>query len=59
MAPGTGWIPAIVICAVLGVLGGHTFSIIGEACELTGERDFKVYRSYYFSRTLREMFMTE
>ena len=42
MAPGTGWIPALFICATLGLLSGHTFSLIGEACELTGEEDFKV-----------------
>ena len=41
MAPGTGWIPAMVICAVLGGLSGHCFSIVGEACEMTGEPDFK------------------
>jgi hypothetical protein len=46
MAPGTGWIPAILICAILGVLSCHTFSIIGEACELTGEADFKVCWTY-------------
>jgi sodium-coupled neutral amino acid transporter 11 len=38
---GTGWIPAMIICSVLGALSGHCFSIIGEACELTGEADFK------------------
>lgn len=42
MASGTGWIPAMLICAVLGTLSGHSFAIIGEACELTGEVDFKV-----------------
>lgn len=41
MAPGTGWIPAIAICAALGAASGHCFAIIGEACELTGEADFK------------------
>jgi hypothetical protein len=58
MAPGTGWIPAILICAVLGILSGHTFAIIGEACELTGEGDFKVCWSYCFFR-LRAKFLTE
>ena len=57
MAPGTGWIPAILICAVLGVLSCHTFSIIGEACELTGEADFKVCWSCFHSG-LREKFLT-
>ena len=47
MAPGTGWVPAIIICTVLGLLSAHTFSIIGEACELTGEVDFKVSTSNY------------
>lgn len=42
MASGSGWIPAILICAVLGGLSGHSFAIIGDACELTGEKDFKV-----------------
>lgn len=42
MASGSGWIPAILICAVLGALSGHSFAIIGDACELTGEADFKV-----------------
>jgi hypothetical protein len=42
MATGTGWIPAMLICAFLGTIGGHCFKIIGEACELTGEADFKV-----------------
>ena len=44
MATGTGWIPAVGICSALGALGAHTFTIIGEACELTGEVDFKVRR---------------
>ena len=42
MAGGTGWIPAISICAILGAISAHTFTIIGAACELTGEGDFKV-----------------
>eukprot|EP00934_Nitzschia_sp_Nitz4_P003318 Nitzschia sp. Nitz4//scaffold157_size52427//19074//20727//NITZ4_006839-RA/size52427-augustus-gene-0.59-mRNA-1//-1//CDS//3329537452//3308//frame0 len=41
MASGTGWIPAMLTCALLGVLSGHSFAIIGEACEMTGEKDFK------------------
>mmetsp|Transcript_15792 Transcript_15792/g.36365 ORF Transcript_15792/g.36365 Transcript_15792/m.36365 type:complete len:505 (-) Transcript_15792:2973-4487(-) len=41
VAVGTGYIPAILICATLGALSAHCFSIIGEACELTGESDFK------------------
>ena len=57
MAPGTGWIPAILICAVLGVLSCHTFSIIGEACELTGEADFKVCL-YCFFPGLRKNVLT-
>lgn len=48
MASGTGLIPAMAICAVLGLLSGHSFSIIGEACELTGEADFKVCSSMQF-----------
>ena len=41
MAAGTGWIPAMIICAILGAIGSHTFCIIGDACELTGQTDFK------------------
>lgn len=41
VASGTGWVPAIIICATLAVLSGHCFSIIGEACEITGETNFK------------------
>ncbi len=41
VASGTGWVPAITICVVLAVLSGHCFSMIGEACELTGETNFK------------------
>jgi len=41
MASGTGWIPAILICSILGAISAHTFGLIGEACEMTGEIDFK------------------
>lgn len=41
MAKGTGWIPAILTCVVLGVISCHTFCMIGESCEITGESDFK------------------
>lgn len=41
MAGGTGWIPAIAICTILGAISAHTFQLIGAACELTGEEDFK------------------
>ena len=50
MAGGTGWIPAIIICSILGALSGHCFAIIGEACEMTGEMDFKGL----WSRTIGE-----
>ena len=53
MATGTGWIPAVGICTALGALGAHTFSIIGEACELTGEVDFKVSSTTTDDRTQR------
>ncbi len=42
MATGTGLIPSCLICILLGWMSGHTFTLIGDACELTGERDFKV-----------------
>lgn len=50
MAGGTGWIPAICICATLGAISAHTFKLIGAACELTGEDDFKGL----WSRTIGE-----
>ena len=45
MAGGTGWIPAISICTILGAISSHCFAIIGESCELTGEKTFKVRAS--------------
>lgn len=42
MAGGTGWVPAISICTILGAISAHCFAIIGESCELTGEKTFKV-----------------
>jgi hypothetical protein len=52
-AKGTGWIPSIALCAVLGMISARTFTMIGEACELTGQQDFKVSRlhktcTYYY-----------
>jgi amino acid permease len=41
-AAGTGWIPSILICAGLGALSAHSFSIVGTACEELGQQDFKV-----------------
>mmetsp|Transcript_22829 Transcript_22829/g.52308 ORF Transcript_22829/g.52308 Transcript_22829/m.52308 type:complete len:387 (-) Transcript_22829:102-1262(-) len=41
MAKGTGLVPALAICAVLGVVSSHTFTIIGESCAMLGENDFK------------------
>ena len=41
MAKGTGWTPALLTCAVLGIASAHTFNLIGESCRLTGEMDFK------------------
>ena len=41
-AKGSGWIPSILLCAVLGIISCHTFCIIGQDCEMTGEADFKV-----------------
>lgn len=40
-AAGTGWIPSMAICALLGALSSHTFCMIGSACELTKQQDFK------------------
>lgn len=41
-AAGTGYIPAIAIAVGLGALSARTFILLGYACDLTGERDFKV-----------------
>jgi sodium-coupled neutral amino acid transporter 11 len=41
MARGTGWVPAISTCLVLGAISSHTFCLIGKSCELTNSRDFK------------------
>lgn len=41
-AAGTGWIPSILICIALGVVSTHTFTIVGEACDLASCSDFKV-----------------
>jgi len=41
MAKGTGWVPALCICFVLGSISAHSFNLIGESCRLTGEMDFK------------------
>jgi hypothetical protein len=46
-AGGTGWVPAVTICCVLGALSAHSFIIVGSACELTGEKDFKVRRAHH------------
>jgi hypothetical protein len=41
MAPGTGYVPAMIICAILGWWSGHCFVMVGQACELTSQGDFK------------------
>jgi hypothetical protein len=41
-AAGTGWIPAIAISVVLGLISAKTFAMVGEACDMLGESDFKV-----------------
>jgi len=40
-AKGTGWVPSVLITLVLGGMSAFTFSLIGKACEMTGENDFK------------------
>lgn len=42
MTGGTGWVPSVLLVVLLGIFSSHSFKIIGEACELTGEADFKV-----------------
>jgi amino acid permease len=41
MAAGVGWVPASVLCVLLGALSGVTFHLIGAACEMTGQSSFK------------------
>ena len=41
-AKGTGWIPSIAIATVLGWLSGEAFVMVGEACDMLHEADFKV-----------------
>ena len=43
-AKGTGWIPSIAISILLGSISGRTFVMVGEACDMLGEGDFKVRR---------------
>ncbi len=42
MAKGTGVVPAILICILLGAVSARTFIMIGQACEMLNEKDFKV-----------------
>ena len=41
MAKGTGWIPSLLTCLVLGTISSHGFCLIGESCRLLDQRDFK------------------
>jgi hypothetical protein len=41
MATGTGYVTAMIICAVLGWWSGNCFVMVGQACELTSQGDFK------------------
>lgn len=38
---GTGWVPSIMTCVALAFGSAQTFSLIGKACEMTGEGSFK------------------
>jgi len=40
-ATGTGWVPAVITCVALAFGSGHTFGLIGRACEMTDETTFK------------------
>jgi len=37
----TGYIPSILICASMALASATTFTLIGHACDMTGERTFK------------------
>jgi len=37
----TGWVPSVVICVGLALASARTFTLIGKACDLTGETSFK------------------
>lgn len=41
-AKGTGWIPSIAISVALGLISARTFCMVGEACDMLDEGDFKV-----------------
>jgi hypothetical protein len=51
-ASGTGWIPAVAIVAFLGWASSTTFRMIAKACELTGEKDFKVHDVTWWSNSI-------
>jgi len=38
---GTGWMPSVAIVGALALASARTFTLIGKACELTGETSFK------------------
>ena len=41
-AAGTGWIPSILFCSLLGAISARTFVMVGESCDMLKEKDFKV-----------------
>ena len=40
-ATGTGWIPSVLTCVTLAFVSAHTFTLIGKACDMTGQTTFK------------------
>eukprot|EP00527_Entomoneis_sp_CCMP2396_P004539 CAMPEP_0198149154 /NCGR_PEP_ID=MMETSP1443-20131203/45157_1 /TAXON_ID=186043 /ORGANISM="Entomoneis sp., Strain CCMP2396" /LENGTH=490 /DNA_ID=CAMNT_0043814083 /DNA_START=95 /DNA_END=1567 /DNA_ORIENTATION=+ len=40
-AAGTGWVPSMIISIILGIISARTFVMVGEACEMLQEEDFK------------------
>lgn len=41
MSAGVGWVPATILCMVMGAISGYTFYIVGEGCELVDETSFQ------------------
>jgi len=49
MAKGTGWIPALAITSLVGLVSSHTFILIGKACEISNTDSFKSLWSFALS----------
>lgn len=41
MSGGVGWVPASILCVLMGAISAYTFYIVGEGCSLVDETTFK------------------